>query len=341
MEGHHSDNNNFVSSELHGIPGGHHIALPDPISQWNRKVLVYCHGYGGGETIETVNRWVKETLCQLLKDNWIVTIVAFTEKKWTQGKGVDDAAALAKNIAHTFGNPSKVILVGDSMGGLIVTIANERQELKSVFHGAVGVGAALNSSMMTKDSSLCFNPLSSIIFVSPTNELNDPSEYKQKSGSNQVSVWEVKRYGHCKINHLECLKAIEAVEKAEKSTGTIFDATHHVQTSPTCTYLEHPSSIKGHVLSIDAHGNISTDVLDEWVLGKLGAKYGKTVLVKGEGGNEVRVNYVASDFSAVNVSEWVAFPSAYGVVSVSICMGNAAKNLGILSAGQSIEFKLG
>jgi len=328
--------NKFVLSSVYSISGDHHIAVPS-LEKWNRKVVLYCHGHEGGETIEKVNRWVRETLHDLLSKNWITAIVAFTEKSWTQEKGVEDVVTLTNAITKTFGNPSKVILFGDSMGGLIVTLAVERENTKNIIHGGVAVGAYLNGPLITKRSQN-YRPHSPLIFLSTTNELNQPTNYSNKAQNKLVSLWEAKRFGHCKVNHLECLKAIEAVDAGTQSTGNIVNTTQTPTINTTCTYLDQQHVVKGQVLVVDAHGNISTDVLDSIVTGKLGVKDGQKVFVKVKS-KEVQVSYVNGDFSGVPPSTWVAFPSSYGDISVSICLGNAAQELQV-SGGEEVEFRV-
>ena len=62
----------------------------------------------------------------LLDEGWLVATTSYRRNGPIVADAMADLDALRAHIAATLGEPQRVLLAGDSMGGLIVTLMAER-----------------------------------------------------------------------------------------------------------------------------------------------------------------------------------------------------------------------
>src|SRR3984957_11053322 len=111
-----------------GQISGANFAVANPPGQWNHRVLMLAHGYRP-ESAPLVADLHPEraSLKAALDEGWIVATTSYRRNGLIGGDAIADLDALRAYIASAYGEPERVILEGESMGGLIVTIMAERE----------------------------------------------------------------------------------------------------------------------------------------------------------------------------------------------------------------------
>jgi len=200
--------------------------------EWNKKLLVYCHGFRPeSEELyawsETPSKYLHETFSSLGNNGWLVAMSSYRRNGPIQNEAAADTHALLDDVLDQFGQPEEAILLGESMGGRIVTLMAESEIYAPFYQGAIVIGGGLDSVRAIDGSILNFAPLLPIIFLTPSSELSGwkgmgyqwgPKEYVEEKyqGKDDINIkpviWEVDRRGHCNVNHEEIKMALEALE---------------------------------------------------------------------------------------------------------------------------------
>src|SRR5205807_662306 len=117
-----------------------------------------------------------------------------------------DLDALRAHIAEKYGSPERVLLEGESMGGLIVTLLAERERSDlPLYAGAVAIGAALQMKEPNSNLGLSLQPKIPLLFLTNQTELEGPKTYlNAKAPPEQSTVrpvlFRVSRDGHVNVN---------------------------------------------------------------------------------------------------------------------------------------------
>ncbi|HEY1849007.1 MAG TPA: hypothetical protein VGG37_07365, partial [Opitutaceae bacterium] len=125
-----------------GQISGARFAVAVPPGGYARRVLLLAHGYRPDSAplvpdLHPEHASVKAAL----DDGWIVATTSYRRNGLIVGDAIADLDALRKYIGLTYGEPERVVLEGESMGGLIVTIMAERES--GGYDGAVVFDATL------------------------------------------------------------------------------------------------------------------------------------------------------------------------------------------------------
>src|SRR5471030_2067807 len=112
------------------------FAIATPPGQWNRRILILAHGYrpDSAPVIPDLHP-ERASLKAALDQGWIVATTSFRRNGMVVGDSIADLDALRAFIVAEYGEPERVILEGESMGGLIVTLMAERD--KGAYDGAI------------------------------------------------------------------------------------------------------------------------------------------------------------------------------------------------------------
>ena len=112
---------------------------------WNNRVLLLAHGYRA-EDRPLVADLSPEQLAYrtLLEEGWMVAKTSYRRNGVIIKDALADLDALRAHIEKTYGPPERVIIEGESMGGLIATLMAERDPGDPApYAGAVAIGASL------------------------------------------------------------------------------------------------------------------------------------------------------------------------------------------------------
>ena len=303
------------------------VALPAE-KPWSGKLVLLAHGYRPadaplGADLDPADEFAGP----LLRDGWAVAITSYRRNGWIIEDAIDDLGALRDQIAKEHGEVKRCVVLGNSMGGLIVTRIAEGA-LEGV-DGVVAVGAYLGDGKSdAPHPDLTWKPAVPILYLTNQDELEHPVAYRAKAGAEKTALWTVKRDGHCNTSDAERLSALRAID------AWIDGKPPEREMDGTVAPPERPSTAKkleGGGLEViirqasESWGNLSTDGVAA-DLESLGLKRGDKAVVAGPGGRlEVTVvNYRGE----VEQGKGALYATNNGWVFVEINGGNAAKALG-------------
>ncbi len=200
---------------------GAHFAIANPPGEWNRKVLIIAHGYrpDSAPLIPDLHP-ERASNRALLEEGWIVATTSYRRNGLIVADAIADIDALRAFIADAHGDPDRVILEGESMGGLIATIMAERDA--GPYQGAVVFDATLYAKESNAVVGLTLLPRIPILFVATLRESAQAKSYLSSISSRpaplvQPVLFLISREGHTNINqpeHLAALRALNAwIEK--------------------------------------------------------------------------------------------------------------------------------
>ena len=306
--------------EIGGAP--YVIARP---AAWNKHLLLYAHGFRA-ESAPLVAKLDPDdpAYARLLAEGWIVAASGYRRNGTIVRDAIADLNALRDHIVATDGAPSLVLLLGESMGGLIVTLMAENEPGR--YQGAIAIGAAMQSRDAEYPLAVTARPKIPVIFVTNRSELEGPAAYVQRAARAPVppAHWTIDRDGHVNVNAAERTFAIEGLI-AWITTNEIERARDATQPWPARESQVEFRNGAGHgrVAEItDGYGNLfsSFTPADFQTLGiERGTRF------------EVEINgrtfpvVFGSDYDDAARGSWVAFLRAEGVVLFAINRGNAAE----------------
>ena len=338
------------------LEAGAKFAIARPIA-WNGSVLLIAHGLRA-ETDPLVADLNPAHIAYrtLLSEGWLIAKTSYRRNGMIVADAVADLENLRAHIANTYGEPKRVIVEGDSMGGLIATIIAEQPPGESpTYHGCVAVGAALNVRDPNSTAGIDFGTKLPLIFltnrselISPKSYLNPPAQLTSEHRSVRPVIFRVNRDGHVNVNQHERLTALRALNDwidrgpsalPKPADGAeFFDATHQPQPQPSLVTFD--ADRRGFTTRVtevtSVYGNIAIDAqpADFASAGiPLNAWFQLTVR-----DDEPRRVLHGRGFNAVKRGEWVAFPNAEGFFWLARNFENAAKTAD-LKVGDEIRIR--
>src|SRR5580692_9286741 len=198
-----------------GRIAGANYAIALPPVQWNHRVLLLAHGYrpDAAPLIADLHP-ERASLKAALDAGWIVASTSYRRNGLVVADAIADLDALRAYIAATYGPPERVILEGESMGGLIVTIMAERDP--GLYDGAVVFDATLYVKEASMQVGLSLLPRIPLIFLSTQRETAETKSYLTALVARPAPVIQpvlflIQREGHTNINQAEHLEAFQAI----------------------------------------------------------------------------------------------------------------------------------
>jgi pimeloyl-ACP methyl ester carboxylesterase len=304
---------------------------------WNRQVLLIAHGYRDEKSPLVADLFPDQLATKtLVAEGWIVAKTSYRRNGLVIADGLADLDALRDHIATTYGAPTRVLLEGESMGGLIVTLAAERAPDR--YAGAVAIGAALKLKEPGATLAPSVQPKIPLLFLTNQSELDGPAAYvasaaKHTAPNLRPVLFRVSRDGHVNVNQAERLVALRALTawldrgRAALPTPALaaahFDAT--VLPQPVASQVTRDTDARGFTARITEvsaiYGNVFLNIqpADFATAGIVP----KTHFQITAHGRTYRVLY-GSDFGDVPRGDWVAFPNADGFFWLSRNWENAA-----------------
>jgi pimeloyl-ACP methyl ester carboxylesterase len=326
----------------YGEIGGAQYAIASPPGDWNRNLLLIAHGYRPEKAPLIPDLHPERAYLRAVLDaGWMVATTSYRRNGVVVGAAIADLDAQRAHIAEAYAEPRRVILEGESLGGLIVTIMAERDA--GPYQGAVVFDATLYAKENNSAVGLSLLPRIPLLFVATLREATQPKSYLYSLVSRpfpviQPALFLINREGHTNINqaeHLECFEAINAwVERGPdalprpKENERFNDATIQPDPGPS-TAAPHADGrgFDSRVAEVDGvYGN----VLLEAQAGDFAAAgiAPMTYFRLHAGGSDYRTLY-GRTYSDVRTGEWIAFPDADGRTVLSRDFADAAKTAGL------------
>ncbi|HMD60895.1 MAG TPA: SAM hydroxide adenosyltransferase, partial [Opitutaceae bacterium] len=252
------------------------------------------------------------------------------------------------HIAGAYGDPDRVILCGESIGGLIVTIMAERDP--GAYQGAVVFDATLYAKEPEMKVGLSLLPRIPLLFVATLREVRQARGYltalvARPAPVIQPALFLISREGHTNINQPEHLAAFRALadwvdhgrEALPRPQGDApyFDATITPEPGPS-TAAPHADG-RGFDTKVAEVDPVYGNVLLEAQAGDFGAAgiAPMTFFELRVRGRAYRALY-GRTYSDVKTGQWLAFPDADGRTVLSRVLADAAGTAG-LRAGDSVS----
>jgi pimeloyl-ACP methyl ester carboxylesterase len=325
-----------------GEIGGAAYAIASPPEIWNRKVLIIAHGYrpDWAPLIADLHP-EREATKAMLDEGWIVATTSYRRNGIIVEDAISDLDALEAHIADTYGTPERVILEGDSLGGLIVTIMAERD--KGTYDGAVVFDAALYSKETDMKVGLSLLPRIPLLFVATEREVAAPKSYLTSLVSRpdpvvQPELFLIKREGHTNINQAEHLVAFHALNAwLDNGRGALpqrgenviyYDATVPADPGPSTAVIHKDGQgFDTKVAEVDAvYGNVLLEAqAQDFAAAGIGPMtYFELKLRSGSH----RTLY-GRTYTDVREGEWIAFPDADGRTVLSRSYADGAGTAGL------------
>ncbi len=332
-----------------GVIKGARFAIANPPGPWNRYVLLLAHGYRP-ETAPLVADLHPEraSVLAFLESGWIVATTSYRRNGLVVADAIADLDALRGYIATAYGEPDRVLLSGDSLGGLIVTIMAERDA--GPYQGAVAFDATLYAKESNSVVGLSLLPRIPLLFVATEREVKQSQGYLTALVSRpppvvQPALFLISREGHTNINQPERLAALAALNAwVEHGPGALpppgenrrfYDATVPPDPGPS-TAAAHPDK-RGFDTRVAEVDGVYGNLLLEAQAGDFAAAgiAPMTFFTLGAGGRATRTLY-GRTYTDVKDGEWVAFPDADGRTVLSRDFADAAGTLH-LKAGDPVS----
>jgi pimeloyl-ACP methyl ester carboxylesterase len=325
-----------------GELGGAKFTVARP-AQWNGRLLLLAHGYRAETAPLVADLFPGHAAYRaLLDEGWMIAKTSYRRNGTIISDAVADLDALRAHLAETYGKPKRVILEGESMGGLIVTLIAERKtEDPPLYHGAVAIGAALSLRESGGTLGLTLTTQLPLIFLTNRSEISGPKNYvrppialPREMRPITPVVFRVNRDGHVNVNQAERLAALRALNAwidaghdgvLPKPTegAEFFDATVTPQPGPSQVEFDADRrGFKARVVEISAvYGNVAFNAQPE--------DFATAGIARNEwfaftAQEETRRAFFGRDLNAVRRGEWVAFPNADGFFWLARNFENAA-----------------
>jgi pimeloyl-ACP methyl ester carboxylesterase len=325
---------------------GAQFAIARP-ARWNGFLLLLAHGYRGETAPLVADLNPGHFAYKTLRDEgWIIAKTSYRRNGMIIADAIADLDNLRAHIARTYGQPKRVLIEGESMGGLIATLIAERVPEKiPQYHGAVAIGAALQAREPGGTLGINLGTQLPVIFLTNRSELGGPKSYVFPPVALPAEMrpvtpvlFRISRDGHVNVNQRERLAAIRALNTwLEQGPGSLpkpeqgqefFDVTQDPQPGPSqVVFDEDRRGFVASVVEVTAgFGNVALNAQPA-DFADVGIARNAWFQLNAHG--QSRRVLFGRDFSAVKRGEWVAFPNAEGFFWLARNFENAANTAGL------------
>ncbi|HOF09740.1 MAG TPA: hypothetical protein PLV33_07055 [Opitutaceae bacterium] len=339
------------------------VAIP---AKWNHTLLLVAHDYRPESApLQADLRLDDPVYGPLIQDGWMVASTSFRRNGIVVRDAIEDLDALRDVLIEAHGRPSQALLVGEGLGGTIVTIMAER--LRERYTGALALVPAFDMSEPNSMTGITHSPHIPLLLVATRTSYQPILQYTQRvpvALDDQLvrpQIARVDRTGRTNINDAERLVALrllhawmdqgrEAYASPEnRSLAGYSTPWRAIEKSPdldiTCTPRPGPSTVvwadnrrsfTACVLEVAPYsGHVTLDIRPE-DFNQLGL--GRKSYVEMRAGERTIRVAMGRDFDSVKRGEWVAFPDANGTICLARHGGNAAVSAS-LRTGDSVTFR--
>jgi dienelactone hydrolase len=333
-----------------GEIGGAQYAIARPPGDWNHRLVLFAHGYRPADAPLIPDlRPERAAVREMLDKGWIVATTSYRRNGIVIGDAIADLDALRGRVAETFGEPERVILLGDSLGGLLVTLMAERDSGPS-YQGAVAFDPTLYIKDANSNVGLTLLPRIPLLFVATQGEAKQAKGYITAILSRPPPIvtprlFLISRMGHTNINQPERVLAFRAINawvdrgpdalpkpaadqryldatvppEPFQSTVTMHPGNHGFD-----TVVDEVDPVHGTVLLEAQASDFDVAGIEPMTYFRLRTRAGAFRALYGR------------DYTDVEGGLWVAFPDADGRTALARAFGNAAAAAG-LRAGDAVS----
>jgi pimeloyl-ACP methyl ester carboxylesterase len=318
-------------------------------AQWNGCVLLIAHDYRAKQAplVADLN---PDHLAHrtLLDEGWVIAKTSYRRNGAIIRDAIADLENLRAHIAATGGEPRRVLLEGDSMGGTIVTLIAE--QFAGHYQGVVAVDAVLQAR--EKKDLIAFNlqPQIPLVFLTNQSELNGPQKYVTAPFDrlSRPLLLKVARDGHVNVNQRERLVALRTVvDLIEQQpvallpvngAAAVFDATQEPVPGPSQVQPLNEGGFEARVIEVTAvEGNLLLNAQpSDFSAADIAPATWFEIVAKGQ---SYQVLY-GRDSTSVKPGLWVAFPNADGFFCLARNQENAATTAGLDSGSPVIIHRI-
>lgn len=322
--------------ERGAIDGAQFTIARSSARAWNHRILLIAHGYRP-ESAPLVADLFPDQLAYrtLLDEGWLVAKTSYRRNGIIMADAVADLDNLRAHIVDAYGQPERVIVEGDSMGGTIATLLAERGG--SLYDGLIAIGAALDLREAKGSPGVTLRPQLPLLLLANRSEISGPTAYMDKASSSldrltQPVLFRIDRDGHVNVNQAERLAALRALNTwldhgraalPKTAPGAVYDVTQPPSPQPSLVTLdEDHRGLTATVTEVSAiYGNVWLDIqpADLAAIGLSSGLWAELVV----GAQSYRVRH-GTDFDSVERGQWVLFPNADGFCWLARNWGNAA-----------------
>jgi pimeloyl-ACP methyl ester carboxylesterase len=325
-----------------GQIAGARFAIANPPGVWNHRVLLIAHGYRPDPAPLIPDLHPERASNRaLLEEGWIVATTSYRRNGLIVADAIADLDALRAYIANAYGEPERVLLEGESMGGLIATIMAERDA--GPYQGAVVFDATLYANEDNRTIGLSLLPRIPLLFVATLREAAQARSYlfsvvPRPSPVVQPALFVIQREGHTNINQPEHLAACQALNAwidrgpdalpRPRENERFYDATVPPHPGPS-TAVIYPDrrAFDTRVAEVNAvYGNVLLEALEADFEA---AGIGKMTFCELRAGGKAYRTLYGHTYSDVRNGEWVVFPDADGRTVLSRNFADAAGTAGL------------
>jgi pimeloyl-ACP methyl ester carboxylesterase len=332
------------------------VAVP---RAWNHRLLLLAHGLRDADRPLVADLFPDHLAYRtLLEEGWIVAKTSYRRNGLIVADAIADLDSLRTHIEQKFGSLDRVLVEGESMGGLIATLIAEREAAPDDlghprYAGAVAIGAALALQENGATVGVSLQPRIPLLFLTNQSELNAPRGYvtanvPRDDPALRPILFRVSRDGHVNVNQRERLAALRAVNAwldrgrdtlpAPADGAPFFDAT--VPPAPLSSQVIAHADGRGfdaRVVEVSGnYGNVFLNVQPS-DLAALHVATNQYFHLTAHG-QTFRVR-LGTDFGSVKRGEWVLFPNADGFTWLARNYGDAAATAS-LKVGDTVSIQL-
>ncbi|MDX1460935.1 MAG: SAM hydroxide adenosyltransferase [Xanthomonadales bacterium] len=308
------------------------LAWPE---HWNGKLLLFAHGLRPfDEPLRAPLDPARPVYREMIERGWMVGATSYRRNGIIIGDAIDDLRRLRQHISERFGQPRQVLLMGDSMGGIIGTLIAERHA--DEFDAVLASGAALDLDRLDGPWGLNYHPKAPIVFLTNRSEIEAPARYVQRASEAPAppALWRVERDGHVNVNDDERLAAIDALLDYLETGALDRERDGTIALESASSAIEGNKGLGGTISGITSgHGNIFTSFVPE-DLAKLGIEVGdRFMLTVNDQSISVRLG---TDYRDVALGEWIGILRAEGFLMLARNRENACRTLNC-STGDRVQ----
>lgn len=297
--------------------------------RWNHCLLLLAHGQRAEASPLVADLFPEHaSYKKLLDEGWIVAKTSFRRNGTIVADAITDLDNLRAEIVRRMGKPTRVLVEGESMGGLIAVLMAERlPEEPALYQGVVAIDAALEMRDPASDANgLSMQPQIPIIFLCNRTEFEGPRHYTEMKMPGALPLarpvlLRVNRDGHVNVNQTERSSALSTLNTwldngleslPKPAAGTVYlDVTHSPEPVPSRVFLDPDHrGFTAHVTEVSrVYGNVLLDIqpADFAAVGIGLNRYFQLTLRD----QSFRI-FFGKDFSSVKRGEWVTFLNADG-----------------------------
>ena len=321
---------------------GARFAIANPPGPWNHRLLLLAHGYRPATAPLIADLHPERaSIKAALDEGWIVATTSYRRNGLVIVDAIADLDALRSYIAKAYGDLERVVLEGESLGGLVATIVAERDP--GLYDGAIAFDATLYVKEADAQLGLTLLPRIPLLFVATEREVAEPRSYLTSLVARpapivQPELFLISREGHTNINQAEHLLAFRAINAwitrgrealpRPKDQKPYFDATVTPDPGPSTAVIhEAGQGFDTKVAEVDAvYGNVLLEAQDPDFRNSGIAPM--TFFELRAHGAAYRVLY-GRTYTDVKNGAWVAFPDADGRTVLSKVFADGASAAGL------------